>query len=134
MNLWWQQLLLVMAGGSVGAAGRFLLGGWITRHVDGSFPWATLAVNLIGSFLAGMIVALLEGRGPGALLWRAFAVVGVLGAFTTYSALMLELVLLGRTAGAKHAALYLGVSLVAGLALVWAGASLAHALRGTNSV
>lgn len=129
MSLWWQQLLLVMAGGSLGAAGRYLLSGWMTRHLANGFPWSTLAVNLLGSFLAGFVLAWLEGRGPSALLWRAFLMVGVLGAFTTYSALMLELVLLERTAGLKSAALYLGCSLVGGLLLVWAGAWLGHGLR-----
>lgn len=130
MTLWWQQLLLVMSGGALGAAGRHLLGGWVTRHVGAGLPWGTLSVNLIGSFLAGFLLVWLDGRGPGALLWRAFLMVGVLGAFTTYSALMLEMLLLQRTGGLRQAGLYLALGLIGGLALVWAGTEAAGALRG----
>jgi CrcB protein len=129
MTLWWQQLLLVMSGGAIGAAGRHLLGGWMTRHAGAGMPWGTLSVNLIGSFLAGFLLVWLENRGPDALLWRAFLMVGALGAFTTYSALMLEMLLLERTGGLRHAGGYLALSLLGGLALVWAGTVLAGALR-----
>ena len=71
MSLWWQQLLLVMLGGALGAAGRFWLGGAMLRQLGDGIPWGTLAANLIGSFLAGFIVVWLEGRGSAALYWRA---------------------------------------------------------------
>lgn len=129
INLWWQQLLVVMAGGAIGAAGRFLIGGWMTRHVGTGFPWGTLTVNLIGSLLAGFLLVWLEGRGASALLWRAFLMVGVLGALTTYSALMIELYLLQRGGGTHWGGVYLAVSLVGGLALVWVGIKLAEMLR-----
>lgn len=131
MTLWWQQLLLVMSGGALGAAGRHLMGGWMTRHVGAGLPWGTLSVNLAGSFLAGFLLVWLENRGSSALLWRAFLMVGVLGAFTTYSALMLEMLLLERTGGLRYAGGYLVLSLVGGLALVWAGTLVAGALRQT---
>ena len=63
MNLWWQQLGLVMAGGALGAAGRFLIGGWLLRTAGPGFPWGTLTVNLLGSFAAGFLLVWLEGRG-----------------------------------------------------------------------
>ena len=126
----WNLLGLVMAGGALGAAGRHLLGGWMLRHAGDGLPWGTLAVNLIGSFAAGFLFAWLEGRGPPALYWRAFLMVGVLGALTTYSALMLELLMLGRAARPGAAFAYLSLSLVSGLALVWLGARLGDWLRG----
>lgn len=129
MSLWWQQLGLVTAGGALGAAGRFLIGGWLLRTVGTGFPWGTLAVNLLGSFAAGFLLVWLEGRGQNALLWRAFLMVGVLGALTTYSALMLELFLLQRSQGLSTAAGYLLLSLVAGIGLFWLGLRLAGALR-----
>ncbi|MBC7655621.1 MAG: CrcB family protein, partial [Frankiaceae bacterium] len=88
MNL--QLLGIVMAGGALGAAGRHLIGGWVVRNAGSSLPWGTLAVNLIGSFAAGFLFVWLENRGPTAIYWRAFLIVGILGALTTYSALMLE--------------------------------------------
>ena len=126
----WSLLGLVMAGGALGAAGRHLIGGWMLRHAGDGLPWGTLAVNLAGSFAAGLLFAWLEGRGPSALYWRAFLMVGVLGALTTYSALMLELLMLGRSGRGGAMVGYLALSLVSGLALVWLGARLGGWLRG----
>lgn len=129
MNLWWQQLLLVMLGGALGAGGRYWLGGWLLRQLGSGFPWGTLAVNLLGSFAAGFLAIWLENRGPAGLYWRAFLIVGVLGGLTTYSALMLECLLYSRSSRSGLMLGYLGITLVVGLGLVWAGARLAHALR-----
>ncbi len=129
MSLWWQQLLLVAAGGALGAVGRFWLGGLLLRQIGTGFPWGTLAVNLIGSFAAGYIAIWLEGRGPSALYWRAFLIVGVLGALTTYSALMLECLLFAKSGRGGLVLGYLAITLVAGLALVWIGARTAEAFR-----
>lgn len=130
MNLWWQQLVLVALGGSLGAIGRFLIGGWVTRHIGSGFPWGTLAANLIGAFAAGFLLIWLESRGPSALLWRAFLIVGLLGGLTTFSALMLESLIFARTEHADLTLAYLATSLVGGLALVWAGARLGTAMHG----
>jgi CrcB protein len=130
MGLWWQQLLLVMAGGALGAAGRFWLGGAMLRQFGTGIPYGTLAANLIGSFAVGFLAIWLEGRGPQALYWRAFLMVGVLGALTTYSALMLECLLLARTQRNDMLLGYLGGTLVGGFVLVWAGARVAAMLRG----
>lgn len=129
MSLWSQQLLLVMLGGALGAAGRFWLGGALLRQFGSGVPWGTLAANLVGSFLAGFIVVWLEGRGSAALYWRAFLIVGVLGGLTTYSALMLETLLFARAQRGDLLLGYLGGTLVAGMLLVWAGARLAELLR-----
>jgi CrcB protein len=71
----------------------------------------------------------LEARGPSALYWRAFLIVGVLGGLTTYSALMLECLLFARSQRSEQALIYLGITLVAGLTLVWLGARTAGWLR-----
>jgi CrcB protein len=127
---WWTQLALVAAGGALGAAGRFALSGWMTRALGTGFPWGTLAVNLIGSLLAGFVLVWLEGRGPAALWWRAFLMVGVLGGLTTYSALMVELYLMQRGPAPHWGGLYLAASLVGGMGLLWLGMRLADSLRG----
>ena len=130
MSLWWQQLVLVMLGGALGAAGRFWLGGALLRQFGSGIPWGTLAANLIGSFAVGYIAIWLEGRGQAALYWRAFLIVGLLGGLTTFSALMLESLLLARAQRNDLLLAYLGGTLVAGTILVWAGARLAEAMRG----
>jgi CrcB protein len=129
MSLWWQQLLLVMCGGALGAGGRFWLGGALLRRLGEGIPWGTLAANLIGSFAIGFLAVWLEGRGPQALYWRAFLIVGVLGGLTTYSALMLECLLLARGPRSAMALAYLGVTLVLGLLLVWLGTRVAAGMR-----
>lgn len=126
---WWQQLLLVAMGGALGAVGRFWLGGVLLRQMGSGFPWGTLTVNLAGSFAAGFIAIWLEGRGPTALYWRAFLLVGVLGALTTYSALMLECLLYAKSQRSGLMFGYLAITLVAGLGLVWLGAKVASGLR-----
>lgn len=127
--IWWWQLGLVMAGGALGAAGRFWIGGWLLRQLGNGFPWGTFAVNLIGSFAVGYIAVLLEGRGPSALYLRAFLIVGVLGGLTTFSALMLECLLFARSQRSELMLVYLSASIVLGLALVWAGSRAATAMH-----
>ena len=127
--IWWQQLGLVALGGALGATGRFVLGGLLLRRLGDGWPWGTFTANLIGAFAAGFLAVWLEGRGPAALYWRAFLIVGVLGALTTYSALMLECLLFARSARVPLAAQYLVATLAGGLVLVWLGARSADALR-----
>lgn len=128
-SIWWQQLLLVMAGGALGAAGRFWMGDLLLRRFGEGFPWGTLAVNLAGSFAAGFLVVWLESRGPAAVHWRAFLLVGVIGALTTFSALMVESLALAKSGRGGQVIVYLGVSLVLGLAMVWLGSRVASGLR-----
>ena len=125
----WSLLWLVMAGGALGAGARHLIGGWLLRQLGDGMPWGTLAVNLLGSFAAGFLLVWLEGRGPSALTLRAFLIVGVFGGLTTYSALMLECLMMARGAKTGVLAAYLGLTLVGGFLLVWAGARLAEGAK-----
>ena len=125
----WTLLWLVMAGGALGAGARHLLGGWLLRQLGSGLPWGTLAVNLLGSFAAGFLLVWLEGRGPSALYLRAFLIVGVLGGLTTYSALMLECLVMARGAKTSVLAGYLGLTLVGGFVLVWFGARFAESIK-----
>ena len=129
MSLWFQQLWLVMLGGALGAAGRFWLGGQLLRQLGAGFPWGTFAANLIGAFLGGFLAVWLEGRGTSALYWRAFLIVGLLGGFTTFSALMIECLIYSRSSRTELAFFYLLLTIVLGLLLVWGGARLAHSWR-----
>lgn len=125
----WNLLLLVMAGGALGAGLRHLVGGWVLQQFGSGMPWGTLAVNLAGSFAAGFLLVWLEARGPGAHYLRAFLIVGVLGGLTTYSALMLECLLQVRGDRPGQMATYLGLTLAGGFVLVWSGARLGEWLR-----
>lgn len=125
----WNLLLIVMAGGALGAGMRHLIGGWLLRQLGTGVPWGTLAVNLLGSFAAGFLLVWLEGRGPSALYLRAFLIVGVLGGLTTYSALMIECLIYARSAKPGLLVGYLAATLAGGFALVWAGARVAELIR-----
>lgn len=129
LAVWWQQLGLVMAGGALGAALRFMVGDAMLRQFGNGFPWGTLTVNLVGAFAAGYVMVWLQSRGNAALYWRAFLIVGIIGGLTTFSSMMLETLLLARADRGPTMPLYLGVSLVGGMALVWAGARVAEAWR-----
>ena len=113
MGASWQQWALVMAGGALGAAGRFWLGGSLIRQFGERMPWGTLAANFIGAFAIGFLAEFLLERGQAAMYWRAFLMIGLLGALTTYSSVMLELLVLTRNGRTGAAALYLGITLVA---------------------
>ena len=128
--VWWQQLVLVMLGGALGAGLRYWVGGMLLRQLGDGFPWGTFAVNLLGAFAGGFLAVWLEGRGSAALYWRAFLIVGLLGGLTTYSAMMIEWLLYTRSARTGLGVVYLLLTLVFGLALVWVGARTAQAWRG----
>ena len=85
-------LLAVAFGGAVGAAGRHLVSGQIMRWAGGGFPWGTLTVNVLGSFLLGVLVEYLVLRWSATQEMRGFLVVGLLGGFTTFSAFSLDAV------------------------------------------
>ena len=125
----WNLLVIVMAGGALGAGLRHLVGSWLLRQLGTGIPWGTLAVNLLGSFAAGFLLVWLEGRGPSALYLRAFLIVGVLGGLTTYSALMIECLVYARTDKPGLLVGYLAATLAGGFALVWAGARVAELMR-----
>ena len=123
-------LLLAMVGGALGAGLRYWLGASLLARMSEGMPWGTLAANLGGSFLAGLLFAVLAGRGQAGEAMRALLIVGIMGGLTTYSALMLELMAFHRGGHPERALGYLALTLAAGLALVWLGLRLGEALRG----
>ncbi len=119
------RLLLVGAGGAVGAIARFGLGLLVQKVWAAAFPLGTLLVNVLGCLAIGALAPLLEGDPPrlgeGG---RLFLVVGFLGGFTTFSAFGFETWSLARRDLGAQALLYAGASLVLGLGAVWAGRAL----------
>ncbi len=81
--------VLVGVGGFFGAAGRFLLSGWIGAHT-GNFPYGTLTVNVMGSLVIGFLAAALTDRVLAGAAVRLLVMAGFLGAFTTFSAFSYE--------------------------------------------
>jgi CrcB protein len=93
---------------------------WLGR----AFPYGTLAVNVAGSFLMGVALAMLVQRGWLGEPWRAGLMAGLLGGFTTFSAFAGETLVLAQQRPAA-AALNVGLNMVLCLAAVWVGAKLA---------
>jgi CrcB protein len=80
------RVLLVAAGGAIGAVARYAIAGLAHSAFGASFPYGTLAVNLIGCFFVGACMTAFEGRLGAPPEVRAFLVVGILGGLTTFSA------------------------------------------------
>ena len=99
-------MVLVMAGGALGAGGRHLLGQFMLARLGPGFPWWTLSANVLGGLLMGLLVGLLARIGAGGIgggvgsvsdastAARLFFGVGLLGGFTTFSAFSMEFWLL----------------------------------------
>lgn len=123
-------LLLVLAGGTVGAVLRHLVSATADAQA-GELPWATFGVNVAGAFALGLLLELLGRRGPDTSRRRDVRLAlgtGLLGAFTTYSALGAETALLVRAGEPALAGGYALGSAVAGLLAAGAGIALAAAL------
>jgi fluoride exporter len=122
-----QELLWVGAGGFAGAVLRYLVGrsvaGWSRQT---GFPIGTLAVNVVGCLLIGLLSHLVEARGLFSGEARAFVLVGTLGAFTTFSTFSNETTVFIRQGQPSMALLNVGIHLTLGLVSVQAGRSLAR--------
>ncbi len=122
------RLALVIAGGGLGSAARYLVGVWMVTHAGGAFPWGTLSVNIVGSFLIGLLATLADESGALGPETRLFLIVGVLGGFTTFSAFSFESWRLLDQGDAARALLYVGSSVGLGLAAAMGGVVLARAV------
>ena len=116
-----KSLLLVGAGGALGSVARYAVS-MLFAHFAICSHWATLVVNVVGSFLIGLAIPLLSG---GAHL---FAVVGFCGGFTTFSTFSSQAVQLFQTGERLAAAAYVAVSLVVSIAMVLLGTYVAERL------
>jgi CrcB protein len=101
------KLLWIGAGGALGSVARHLLDGWVQRLVPGSFPAGILTVNVLGSFLLGLVMTLFEARGELDSVLRVALAAGVLGGFTTYSSFNYQTLELLRQGDWKTGGLYL---------------------------
>ncbi|MED0895229.1 fluoride efflux transporter CrcB [Aneurinibacillus migulanus] len=110
------EVLWVALGGFFGAISRFTMVGVIDKQTNSSFPYGTLTVNVLGSFCLGLLYGLDVG-------WQVKAMLGAgfLGSFTTFSTFAYENVQLQRLGKRKEARLYIGISVLAGIAAVALG-------------
>ena len=119
--------LWVGLGGFLGANARYWVGGWVVARFGTALPWATMTVNVTGSFLLGLISTILAERHGAPPALRLLIPVGFLGAYTTFSTFELETWTVART-DAPRAWLYVGLSLALGLLAVGLGIKLGRHL------
>lgn len=108
--------VLVAVGGFFGAISRFGVSQWVNRRFAVAFPFATLAVNLVGSLLLGILVG--SGLGDS---WKMLWGVGFMGAFTTFSTFKLESIQLRARKHWKSLAVYMVVTYIGGIFLAFLG-------------
>lgn len=117
--------LLVLAG-AAGTIVRYGAAGIVQRFYGTSFPWGTMVVNLAGCFIAGFLWILFENRWPVSGETRTVILVGFIGAFTTFSAFILETGELIRSSEWMHALANLTMQNVLGLLALFVGMALAR--------
>ena len=116
-----QQLLAIAGGGALGAILRFLMSSHIYRLFGRDFPYGTLAVNILGSFLMGIFFIFIIERGMLSAEWRSIIIVGFLGAFTTFSTFSIETLTLLESGELSRAVLNIFLSVALCLAATWLG-------------
>ncbi len=122
-----EKLLMVAAGGGLGAILRYLCAAWVGRLAGEGF-WGTAFVNVSGSFVMGVLAVAMMEAFPGSWgRWAPFAMTGVLGAYTTFSAFSLDTLFLIERGHLATAAAYAAGSVVLSILGLYLGLALARA-------
>lgn len=120
-------LIFIGMGGFLGAVLRYQVSGWVqTLSRSAGFPYGTLAVNVAGSFTIGLCYFFIESRGAFTPQARAFLLIGLLGAFTTFSTFSMETLNLASGGELGRAGLNLLANASLALLAVWAGRMLPY--------
>ena len=122
--------LWIALGGALGSMARFWLAAFVAAILGPQFPWGTILINILGSFVIGFFATLTGpgGRVVASFNTRAFVMVGICGGFTTFSAFSLQTLDLARDSRWLQAGGNVVLSVVACLIAVWAGHVLASTL------
>lgn len=116
-----RSILIVGLGGFIGSALRFLVTRWFQMQDVSTFPWGTFTVNIVGSFVIGLIFGLSERSNILTPEWRLFLTVGICGGFTTFSSLSNDAFILLQGREFLSVSLYITLSFFLGLVAVFLG-------------
>lgn len=122
------QVIIIGAFGAVGAIGRFAVSGWVYRACGESFPFGTLAVNLVGCFLLGLIAHLGQTTDWLTVAYRQGITIGLLGALTTFSTFSYETLMQLQAGQWQAAGVNVVSNVVIGLACAWGGLEVGQVL------
>jgi CrcB protein len=122
------RFLLIGLGGFLGANARYLIGGWVADRLSPSFPYGTLVINVSGSFVIGLFLALITERFSAPAGLRLFFAIGFLGAYTTFSTFSFESLALIQDRAYLAAAANVVGSVVLSLLAVTVGAVIGRAI------
>jgi fluoride exporter len=123
-----RELAAIFAGGAIGALARV----WLGRHFAGSadsWPWATFAINVSGSFLLAYFATRLQERLPQSTYRRPLLGTGFCGAYTTFSTMQVEILTLVEANRYGLAVGYAVASIAAGLAAIWVATAMVRRTR-----
>ena len=113
--------LMVGIGGTLGSIVRFWVGNYIGSRWSVRFPYGTMVINITGSFLIGVSLAVLEAKAHWSPYWRYLVPIGFLGGYTTFSNFEYDTLRTMQDGQIALGLLYVTVSLVVGFAAVWGG-------------
>lgn len=126
----WPVLAAIFVGGGIGSMLRYAVTVIVTQRFGPGFPWATLAINVLGSLIIGVVFELSQTRALGVTpLVRIFLMTGILGGFTTFSTFSLDIVTLAGERAGLLALGYAFASVAIGFAAAYAGIVAVRALQ-----
>src|SRR6056297_1351522 len=115
------KIIIIGFGGFLGTISRFLLQKVIQEQATSSFPWGTLIVNILGSFIIGVVFALSVRHNYLSLVWRNFFAIGFCCGFTTFSSFTLDNYQLLAHTQILFTILYTATSVISGLLFLYSG-------------
>jgi len=124
-----QLFLAAVVGGALGSGARYLVYATLVPLLGTAFPWATITVNIVGSFLMGVVVELSSSLLGGSALWRTFFATGILGGFTTFSAFSLDVFELFDKRQPVLAMVYIAASIIISVAALTGGLAAVRSFR-----
>jgi CrcB protein len=127
-SMW--KVVMIALGGALGTVLRYGLNVGMTRWIGTQLPWGTLAANVLGSFLLGVVMEASGDRELAGVQAKLVIGTGVLGGFTTYSSFNLETLRLAEQGAYGRAGLYLGATLLVCLLAGLGGITLVRSLKG----
>lgn len=114
-------ILYIAIGGAIGSVMRYFISVLVNKYWSNHFPMATFITNVLGCFLIGFLIGILEKNHLTSSNLKWFLITGFCGGFTTFSAFGIENLTLLQSDNSFLAFLYIGLSLVLGLLAVWLG-------------